>query len=441
MKKLVCVLLILLLMVSLAAPVKAASTEYEIPEFDLTLSIPDGYDVFTRNIRANDPLLAEYGLTRDDVMDILGDNVYLDAMELQGNDEIVVTLFEDMGLDFSGLGDTALLLLASGLQESYEESGVTVFSTEVYHHPKLNFMCLYFYIPENNAYGLQYYTIYDGNALSVTLRSYFGAISDAQEKKIQSVVDSITIPSYTPEQPQTEETPAFLYTDQETGTTFTVPAGWTERGLSKEREYLDVIFSFAADPGLQIMYGSKDLSSELSFWDRLFVNQDDLYEEYCALLAEEMGISESSVRAKTYNGKKYFIVEAPYSSDEYGMKLTVTVTQAMHIEGGWVYLFQFMGDQSNPFYEEFEKVLESVEYGNVGPRSGNAQVIAITLVALMVALILLAIVISTRKQKKEAGDMDVPQYVYCPSCGKRMPDDSWFCDSCGARLTKRRREQ
>lgn len=448
MKKIFGIVFALFLVLNLAIPARAVSTEYEIPEFGLTISIPEGYAVFTRDMKDTDPLLQDYGFTMEDVMDILGTDIYLDAIGIECDEEIVVSMYEDMGLDLSGLGDTALRLLASGFEEGYEEAGAKVFSMEVYHHPKLNFLRCYLYMPEENTYVLQYYTIYDGNGLSVTLRSYSGAISDDQEKKIQSVIDSVAIPSYTPEKPQAEEAPAFLYTDQETGVTFTIPAGWVERSPSKEWEYMDAVFSFTEDPGLQIVYGSKDLSAELSALDRLLLEQGTLGEEVCAALAEEMGVPESAVSMKTYHEEDYFLVEASYTSEEYGMKVTATVTQAIHIEGGWVYLFQVVGKQSDLAYGELEKVLESVEYGKTpkaekngkSGTSGNSFSDRMIVAAFegffaSVLVSLYAIIKKSRRDKKAKKEaMGTSEYVYCHSCGKRFPAGTRFCDVCGEKL-------
>lgn len=439
MKKVTGMLLALLLIVGLAVPAMAASTEYEIPEFGITLSIPDGYDVFTRNMKADDPLLKEYGLTRSDLMEILGTNTYLDAMGSQGDDEIVVTANETGYSDMDGMTDATLNFLASGLEEEYSSYGFDVMSTEIYREYPHVFVNIDFYIPEDDVYTMQYFTVYNGAMLCITLRSYTGIPSTNQVKNIRSVADSLTIPSDT--QPQAEKIPAFLYTDEKTGTTFTVPAGWTELGVTEENGLQYIQFSFSRNPTQILQYCSIDMYEDMGFFDRLSRNNQKYEDAFLEGFLGGTRTPKPDIKKMQYNGVTYSVVEVPVTSDLLGVPITVTVSQAVYTKDGWIYAFQFFGGLDNPFFGELEKVLESVEYGDTDTHSGNAQVIAITLVALMVALILLAIVISTRKQKKEAGDMDISQYVYCPSCGKRMPDDSRFCDGCGARLTKKEREQ
>ena len=51
----------------LVLPVHAASSNYTIPELGLTISIPTEYDVFTLDMTSNDPLLSDYGTTKDDL--------------------------------------------------------------------------------------------------------------------------------------------------------------------------------------------------------------------------------------------------------------------------------------------------------------------------------------------------------------------------------------
>lgn len=436
---------------------RAASENYTISQMDLTVSIPSSYDVFTRNMPNNSPLLSEYGISHSDlVKQFAAGSTYLDAVAPDGSEEIVVTMMEeDILSDFNGLGDTTLLTLASALKDEYSDYGLSISSYDIYHHQQLEFIRIYFSAIDRSTHSLQYYTTYDGKAMNFTIHSYVGSISSAQEKTIKDIVDSVNLHSYTPIALLNEELPSFIYTDNETGTTFTVPANWRAVDFSEEREYLDAKFSFADDPGLLITYSSADLWAELSFVERLLTSRsksDELLlssddSETYRSISEMFGIPESSINKRTYNGEIYYIFDAPYTSELYGMNFSTTLTQAIHVENGMAYYFQFNGNEQH--FDDFEKVLQSVEYGIKGATGSSAFVIIIIAIAIIAVIV---IVIRKKKASQKAvetagqseetiGGAPSLEYIYCHRCGNKLPIDSSFCISCGTRLIEKENDQ
>ena len=66
------------------------------------------------------------------------------------------------------------------------------------------------------------------------------------------------------------------YIDPETNVKFTVPANWTEKALSKDREYIDVKFVSSEAEGMSILYGSTDVWSKMSSSDKVGYKRSDL---------------------------------------------------------------------------------------------------------------------------------------------------------------------
>lgn len=451
MKKIAAMFMAIMLISNLVIPARAASEEYVVSEMGLSLAIPDTYIVFTRDIDKNDPALADFGISKEELMNQLtAGHIYLNAVLPDGNEEIVVTMEENIISEFNGLGETSLLMLASTLKEGYEEYGMSVSSYDVYHHPQLEFIRIYFNTADKTTYGLQYYTIYGGQAMNFTMRSYDGPISRTQEKTIQNVVDSVDLHFYVPTKTPIKETPAFLHTDPDTGTTFTVPANWSVQPFSKERNYLDIQFGCAADPALLISYSSYDIWSELSFIEKLFVSRKNATDLMASIseVAEEYGVPESSVSTKRYNGVEYYIIEIPYTTEMYGTSISVLATQAVRIENGWAYAFNFGANKNNPHFSEFEQLLSSVEFGDKGTSgSGGGWVLVIAVVAVILGLTIF------RKKKAQQKETAVSattaivetktqqEYFFCHKCGNKLPADSMFCNVCGARLIEKEDNQ
>lgn len=109
-------------MMGLAIPAQAASDIHMIPEMELSLAIPSECLIFTRHMDQDDPLLSDYGFSLDGLMEeLVAGNIYLNAVAPDGNEEIVVTMEENIISEFNGLGETSLLMLASTLKDGYEE--------------------------------------------------------------------------------------------------------------------------------------------------------------------------------------------------------------------------------------------------------------------------------------------------------------------------------
>ena len=77
--------------------VAAASNQYDIPELGLEVTIPEGYAVITRDTLAGDPIFNELGTTQTAILDQFeASNIYLNAISHSSNEEIVVTMTENM---------------------------------------------------------------------------------------------------------------------------------------------------------------------------------------------------------------------------------------------------------------------------------------------------------------------------------------------------------
>lgn len=452
MKKIAAMLMAIMLVNNLVIPARAASEEYVVSEMGISVEISDEYIVFTREMDKNDAALSDYGISKDELMEqFAAGNIYLNAVLPDGNEEIVVTMEENIISEFNGLGETWLLTLASTLKDGYEEYGVSVSSYDIYHHPQLEFIRIYFNTTDKTTYGLQYYTIYGGQAMNFTMRSYDGPISGSQERTIQNVVDSVDLHFYVPTKKPIAETPAFVHTDPDTGTAFTVPANWSVQPFSKERNYLDIQFGCAADPALLISYSSYDIWSELSFIEKLFVSRKNATDLMTSIseVAEEYGVPESSVSINMYNGVEYYIIESPYTTEMYGTSISVMATRAVCIENGWAYAFNFGAKKDNPHFAEFEQLLNSVEFGDKATSgNGGGWVLGMTAVAIILGVIIIRKMKTQQKKVAATGTTVVgaenqtqQEYIFCHQCGNKLPVDSMFCNVCGTRLTEKEDNQ
>lgn len=470
MKKILCFLFAIIMLFTIHVSVFAASNTYALDELELQITIPTGYSVITRDTPASDPIFSDLGTTKSALISRFeSSNIYLNAISDTYNEEVVVTMMENSLSNFSSLSDTTLNTLASTLVSQYTDYGINVSKYDIYQHSQAKFVRLYFTDTGKTVHGLQYYTIYDGKAMNFTMRSYEGSLSSRQETAIKTIVDSIKYDKAPPVADQGEDTNSFLHTDTDSGVTFTVPANWKQEAFSKDREFIDVKFVSTKEDGCTMIYGSTDMWSQTSASDRVGYTRSDLNNSAFTKsdIAEMYSTTADKISTVTYNGIEYFKGETNYTSDAYGVDITVKMTQLVYIDNGWMYMFQFGGTSTHKLYSDFESLLKSVQYptvsdvGGVGSTNNTTSnntndntddssgIIAVVVLLAIIAVIVVAVIVSRKKNQNESAN-HTPTYntptseppsrpestVYCTKCGQAVPLDSDFCHKCGTKIIK-----
>ncbi len=433
----------------------AAETVYDIREMELEIAFPDNYSVITRDIPADEQILETYGLTADALnATFIQSNIYANALSAAENDEIVVIMTDIEMMDFSSANETILNSLANGLVKEYTNVGVKVVSNDIYHHSEAAFIVVRFENKLQEVHGLQYYTVRNGKAMNFTLRSYNGEISEPTAATFKKIIDSIHFYTASSGEVKTEDTPSFLYTDNETGVTFTVPENWSQEPVSEDKNNIDAKFVYADHTNM--VYTSVDIWSQMPAYEKAGKTRADVDNSYLTKLelAEMYDVPFSDISMVTYNGIEFFKYNHSTSTAASGLEINVTITQLLRFENGWMYLFQFSGTQDDPLYTDFESLLKSVDIPKAETTSyikdydtgGNAttggafadQFIIILIVVLVVAGVVTAVVIiavkSAKKKKSTAGAI----VIYCRNCGAAIPADSIYCHKCGTSVNRER---
>lgn len=479
----------------------ATGNTYELDELGMSIELPPDYIVFTRDIKANDPNLSAYGLTKDGLSSLMQErSIYLNAWDEDINYEIIVTMLDSPFEDYNQFSDTSLSAFVSALDTEYAGLGITMIRSDIYQHSQAKFAKIYISQPNNGgiAYGLQYNTVYDGQAINITLQSYSGKIDSSKEAVLKNIVDSVHFDTEPQLNPPPAQTKAFTYTDPNSGMTFTVPTNWVETPMNEEREFIDVKFTSNLEEGLCIIFSSEDMLSDefiedagVTSFEKLMVSRSDLNNSMLtkADVAAMYGESASAVSMVSYGNKEYFSFTTEQYASAYGVTAKVPVTVLARCENGFMYIFQFSGTKDSVYFADFEKLVSSVKYPVFeNDETVRDQVLGAYLLLAIFVLITLCLLIvfgcrSAIKKKsikakqqatptiteeaqvravpevlqekvKEAISPEIPtkeaeadpattplaeisettKASFCHRCGNKLMSGSLFCNKCGTKI-------
>ncbi|MEZ4357755.1 MAG: hypothetical protein R2876_03895 [Eubacteriales bacterium] len=201
MKKVFTVLITFFLIIGTFIPAAFASNSYDLDELYMSIDIPSDFMVFTKDISNDDPNLDKIGMDKETLsQQFTENNIYLDAIKIDPSTQIIITMTENSGtnyiFDLSLYSDEEKKDLAEGEQQAdtLNQVGAQYTGYDFYEHGQASFIC--FDIASSNSEtalnSKQYFTIINGQAISIILYSYDGAVTSEQEDTLKSVVDSIT---------------------------------------------------------------------------------------------------------------------------------------------------------------------------------------------------------------------------------------------------------
>jgi len=377
------VITICLLLSALTTVSFANSSTYILREPGMSMEISNDFVVFTRDMDANDPILAEHGLTKDYIETfMLAGDIYLNAWDSDISHEIIVTMTESTLDDYHLLSDTMLTSLFTSFPEELATSGITLLDANLYQHKQAKFYKMYFSKPNDGAtsYGLQYHTVYDGKAIYITMHSYNSDIDENDETVLKRIVDDIHFTAPPRKVKTMLPTQSFVYEDPTSGITFTVPKEWIQEPMGEDQDTFDVEFSSNLEKGLSIHFSCDDFWSLLSENEKKQVTRSEIDNSLFSKeeIAELFGCPVQNVSTVVFCGRQYYQASFSDSFSEYGFTSSINHTYLLRVENGYIYKFLFSGDTDHPLYSDFKDLMNSISYPEIEkstpkPQSTNNQ--------------------------------------------------------------------
>lgn len=162
------------------------------------------------------------------------------------------------------------------------------------------------------------------------------------------------------------------YTDKSSGTKLTYPSDWD---LILQTNDLSKAKFVASGSSVPMLYGCTDLWNNLTAARKKTLPRKDLNNDYFskADIAELLSCDTGDVKLVSINDQDFFRAEVEKSGTSSGLKYTMTITQWVHVENGWFYLFQFGGNKNHSLYKSFLSVMGSAVFGGSGSTSSGSS--------------------------------------------------------------------
>ena len=367
-KRIVAILLFILFLLCATITVYAGTSKRHIKEAGITIGIPDGYVILSRdNLDSHSSFLKDLDYSVSSMRQyMIQQSIYLDCIAEDFTKEIVVVAASANMTNFGNLSDDWVLAQVSVFKEQYANSGIDLYRTEVYENDQAKYAICF--IKSTYEYGMEYYTIYNGMTISIKFHNYLGSFSTADINKCKKIIDAIQFDNPPINTPM-EEMPTFQFADNETGTTFTMPENWKETSFSKPHDGLENMFVSTIDSVVAIMYGSTDIYPKSVAEDPSLKREDIDISDMTAEEIKDMFSNLSSYNPATdsfnsvyYNGTEYIEVKRVEKQMSYGMEVLVHTVALTTTHNGYVYVFAFCESDESPYYDDFIRMMNSVVY-------------------------------------------------------------------------------
>ena len=310
-----------------------------IQEKKISVMLPDGFEAITLETTES-PLFDKNAIANaQEIMKANGN--YLDAFNPETNREITANVSDSIISSMNYLSDKDIEdTIVSVFEKQGKDKGLTLTKHELIKEGNTKMLKTWGHV--NHAEGaydiLQYGTIIDNQSVWITLMSYDGSITKADESLLDEIwqkADLIKHEEYSSDNNASGSRQSTLYTDKDSNFSFEIPAGWEEVPLNQKRNYVKTKIAPNGNMNAAcILYSQTDMLSQVSTLDKL-VYRINSRKDLDAVLIEELdnALEEQSVWSSEPETNEYHFLK--FASD-----LNLRITEKKEFNGMPYYIGQ-----------------------------------------------------------------------------------------------------
>ncbi len=371
MKKVVfCSLLLLVFLFVYTANAEITVRHY-IPEGEFSLKIPISILCIEQNADETN------GFFQNEFFDyatlhqyMLDNNIYLYGMTTDFLAEFAVRIDDYYIEDFEHVDNYSLMMVENLLKSTYVSMGASNVTSDIYEGSTKKAVRIRYLLPsdEIDQYVEFYFFTHKNKIVMIRFISFFNPISEIQEKMIQDIIETAVWEKEDLIPGEKGATDQGIYTDYETGVSFSVPSNWNEVRFVSTGEGKKVKYRIGTD-NVWVLYESGD------FWDFAVdyygpltdigvITRKDIGNDMLSIeqVAATLGCNESDITMQTINGQEYYCMNTsfPVSSGLFSGEAQNILY--ICVKDAYIYWFQLSGTDIGKYENDFIKFMETVVY-------------------------------------------------------------------------------
>jgi len=188
----------LLLLAAFTPAALAGGTAISLPDLKMTVEVPKDWPAVTRETPADDSAFGQIGITKDDWMKYAKDsNTYLSAVSQDKQSELVIVMESGSSItkayDLNLLDEEQLIEFEQEMYSLRERTGKTMTKFQRAHHDQALFLQIEYTQQYNRgtAFAKEYVTIVNGQAISISMKSFAGEIKGDVGAALRFVMDTL----------------------------------------------------------------------------------------------------------------------------------------------------------------------------------------------------------------------------------------------------------
>ena len=363
MKKLISLLLCLILTCTLCLPACADSIVYPIEALGISIEIPAGFVVFTRDYVSDETVMKMLGYTQESLRTRYESSaIFLNTYELAYPlKEVVITAVQTGTDDFIKYSDEELISFGDEFREQYKFVNAELVSMSIYKTAWNKFLKIESIYPSDSGPDkmVQYTTGFDGMVINVTRHAYNLELDEKDLLELEEMIKSIRT-LFTRADSSAKQ--GLFYRDDLTGLSFTLPDGWelyAEAGESARATR----FKPTADPTFTLTFLREEFWTNLSFWEKQGKTPSEfgLDEFLNTRYKSPIGIPDNAEKIHLNSGDYLKWITERQVETETGITV-VPIATYLHVEDGYYYGFVAPAGDDDPFYAEVLRTINSMVY-------------------------------------------------------------------------------
>ena len=362
--------LVFILVVVYSASAETTVRHY-IPEAEATVEIPIGIVCVSRDADETNTFFQIGSMDYSTVHQyMLDNNMFLYGMTTDFSGEFALGMIEYSGEDFGDMDEFSLSIIRNQLKQTYESQGAKNVTVNMYEGSEKKAVRIHYSVPssEMNQFVVFYYISNGTKMILIRFVSFFNDISDSQEKMIQSIIDTAVWGKQQYSAEPKGQTDQGIYTDYETGLTFSVPSDWSEVKFVAVEEGKKVKYRIGTS-NVWVLYEGDDLWDDVvenygELIDSLHVTREDFGNNMLSteFIANMLGCNEKNISMKTIAGQEYYCLDNSIAVDSGLFSMEAQNIIYICVRDAYMYWFQLSGIGISEYANDFNLFMESITY-------------------------------------------------------------------------------